>query len=81
MFTPQELFDVNAHLAIADMSLDSLSNPQQLCIHLKQSKMDPITAQQRKPALDNDRDGVTTAEMREEFFRPNPTTIPMQDYS
>jgi len=39
---PLELFDVKTHLAFADVSLDSLSNPQQLCVQLKQSKTDPF---------------------------------------
>ena len=39
---PLELFDSSAHLSFADVSVDSITNPQQLSIQLKRSKTDPF---------------------------------------
>ena len=39
---PLELFDKTSHLAFTNVSVDSISNPQQLSIQLKRSKTDPF---------------------------------------
>ena len=42
LVSSDEAFDSSAHLSLADIAIDSHSNPSQLQVHIIQSKTDPF---------------------------------------